>query len=75
VTIEYLDRPPQGWFVFEVMRKKARKSDWIALMVDVDPDDLPGKRTARQFWFDIPGKHRSRDAAWGALQDVIATRH
>src|ERR1019366_6004612 len=38
-AIEYLD-PPRGWFALDVMRRKARKGDWSALMVDVDPDDL-----------------------------------
>ena len=38
--IEYLDRPPPGWFVLDVMRKESPKWDWAALMVDVHPDDL-----------------------------------
>jgi hypothetical protein len=39
-TIE-LDRPPAGWFPLNVMRKEeGRKWDWVALMVDVDPDNL-----------------------------------
>jgi hypothetical protein len=25
-----------GWFVLDVMREKARKSDWVAIMIDVD---------------------------------------
>lgn len=94
MTVEYIDCPTPGWFALDVMRKKPRKWDWAALMVDVDPDDLkncacdfpalfyvnpkdylPGKRTARQCWVNIPGKHRNRDAAWDALQDVIAARH
>ena len=40
IAIEYLDSPPTGWFALDVMRKKARKWDWVALMVDVDPDKL-----------------------------------
>lgn len=95
MTIEYLDRPPPGWFVLDVMKAKStRKWDWVALMVDVDPDDLkncvcefpallyvhpdqyqPGKRVAHQRWLDVPGKHRNRDAAWHALQDLMAARH
>ena len=93
-AIKYLNRPDPGWFALDVMRKEGRKSDWVALMVDVDPDDLkncacdfpalfyvhpkdylPEKRIARQCWVEIPGKHRNRDAAWDALQDVIVTRH
>jgi len=39
--IEYLDRPaPGNWFVLDVMKKTSRKWDWVALMVDVDPEDL-----------------------------------
>ena len=34
-----LDRPPAGWSLLDVMRKEGRKWDWVALMVDVDPDD------------------------------------
>jgi hypothetical protein len=39
-AIEYLDRPPTGWFALNVMRRNKRKWDWVALMVDVHPDDL-----------------------------------
>ena len=35
-----LDLPPPGWFALDVMRTEARKWDWTALMVDVDPDEL-----------------------------------
>jgi hypothetical protein len=38
--IEYLDRPPPGWFVLSVMRTKGRGWDWCALMIDVHPADL-----------------------------------
>jgi len=36
---EYLDCPPTGWFALDVMRKGKQKS-WVALMVDVHPDEL-----------------------------------
>jgi hypothetical protein len=39
-AIEYLDRVPAGWFVLDVMRKETRKWDWVALVIDVNPDDL-----------------------------------
>jgi hypothetical protein len=39
-VMNILDRPPLGWFGLDVMRRKARKWDWCALMVDVPPDDL-----------------------------------
>jgi hypothetical protein len=92
--IEYLDRPPSGWFPLDVMRATPRKWDWCALMVDVDPDDLkhcvvefpalfyvhpdnyrPGEREAQQRFVRIPGKHRSKDAAWTALENMVAKRH
>jgi hypothetical protein len=74
---EYLDRAPSGWFVLEVMRKEWRKWDWVALMIDVPPDDYIARRvvTASSAWVRIPGKHRNQDAAWAALEDMIATRH
>lgn len=77
-AIEHVDRPPSGWFVLDVMRKEWRKWDWVALMVDVDPDSDDFKnytRTRRQCWVRIPGKHRNRDAAWGAFENMMATRH
>jgi hypothetical protein len=51
----------------------ARKWDWVALMIDVHPDDLD--RTTRSGWVRIPGKHRNKDAAWEALENLLATRH
>jgi hypothetical protein len=93
-AIEYVERPPAGWFALDVMRTRSRKWDWVALMVDVDPDDLkncacdfpalffvhpdhyrPGKRVAHQLWLRIKGKHRSRDAACDALNEMMTTRH
>jgi hypothetical protein len=35
----------------------------------------PGDRTAHQCWVRIAGKHRSRDAAWTAIEDMLAMRH
>jgi hypothetical protein len=74
---EYLDRPPPGWFVLDVMPSHKRQDgDWSALLVDLDPDDpgiCPWQR--RDCWFRIPGKHRDRDAASDALSQMMATRH
>jgi hypothetical protein len=71
--IKYLHRPPPGWFVLDVMREKARKQDWVALMVDVDPDEL--EHCTARAWVCVTGKHRNRDDAWDALQDTLETRH
>ena len=79
MTTPFLDRPPAGWFVLDVMKAEARKSDWCALMIDVPPDDFrerrPGALRARECWVRIPGKHKNRDAAWDTLEDMMATRH
>jgi hypothetical protein len=93
-SIEYIDLPPAGWFALDVMRKEARKWNWVALLIDVHPDDLkncacdfpalfyihpkdyqPSDFKAQQRWLRIPGKHRNKDAAWDALEDMMATRH
>jgi hypothetical protein len=31
-----------------------------------------GSRTAREAWVRVPGKHRNKDAAWDALENMIA---
>ncbi len=38
--IDTVDRPPAGWFVLDVLRADARKWDWIALVIDTDPDEM-----------------------------------
>lgn len=76
-----LDHPLAGWFVLDVFRQSSRGWDWCAFMIDVDPDSeafiewQQWRRPARDCWVRIPGKHRSRDAAWDALEDMMATRH
>jgi hypothetical protein len=75
---QVLDRPPQGWFILEVMRRRRRAWDWVALMIDVDPDDFYAGRknlTAPSCSVRIPGKHKTYDAAREAAEDMIATRH
>lgn len=92
---EIVDTPPIGWFPLDVMNRDDKsKKDWVALMIDVHPDDLkhcwcdtaflyvhPNEyqpkegRRAQEAWVSIPGKHRSKRAAWEALQDLLATRH
>ena len=53
-----------------------RTLDWCALMIDMDPDEWPDpSRIAREVWVNIPGKHRNGDAAWEAIENMIATRH
>ena len=38
-ALKHLDQLPAGWFVLDVMRK-SRRWDWVALISDVDFDDL-----------------------------------
>ena len=78
-AIEYLDRPPSGWYVRDVMRIDLSRPYWAALMADVHFDDAPDHaragRRVRDCWVRIPGKHRDRDAAWEAVEEMMATRH
>jgi hypothetical protein len=83
IVIEYLDRLPAGWFALGVLKKDTRRLDWAAHIVDVHPDDLEtrirdyrcGGRAVGEGWLSVPGKHRTADDAWEALQNMIATRH
>jgi hypothetical protein len=56
---------------------RGRKWDWVALMIEVHPDELkhraPG--ATREAWVRIPSKHRNKEAAWDALEDMLVTRH
>jgi hypothetical protein len=75
--IEYLDRPPVGWFALEVMQKEMGSPIWVALMIDCHPEDYRAVqyRVAAWGWVRIAGNHRSREAAWDALEDMMSTRH
>jgi hypothetical protein len=57
-TIEYLDRPPPGWFLLDVMRKEARRWDWCAFMIDVHPDELKHYRSKTAFLYVHPSEYR-----------------
>ena len=58
VTLTYLDRPPPGWFVLDVMRAGARKRNWVALMIDVHPDDLKTYKSKTAFLYIHPDEYR-----------------
>jgi hypothetical protein len=49
--------------------------DFPALFYVHPKDYRPGERKAQQRWVRVPGKHRNKDAAWDAVEDMIATRH
>ena len=49
--------------------------DFPALFFVHPKDYRPGVRKVNQGWVRIPGKHRTRDAAWEALEQMMATRH
>jgi hypothetical protein len=73
--LEFRDRPPSGWFVVHVMRRKRRGRDWVALLIDTDPDDFPRSTPSAECLVRIPGKHRNLEGACDALDDLMATRH
>ncbi len=80
MAIEFIDRPPHGWFLVGVEKKNSRNWDWCAYMIDTDPEVVSGRphwlnRAVGRCWVSIPGKHRNRDGAMTALQDMLATRH
>jgi hypothetical protein len=59
MPIEYLDRAQPGWFVLDVMKQTASKCDWVALMVDVDPDELKNSTCEFPALFYVhPNDHR-----------------
>jgi hypothetical protein len=49
------------------------KTAWLY----VDPDEYrpDERRVAGEAWVRIPGKHRNKDAAWGAAMEMLETRH
>jgi len=59
--------PGPSWFLLDVMRRNERGREWIALIHLVD--------VTCNAWVSIPGKHRNRDAAWDALDRMMAARH
>jgi hypothetical protein len=76
---EYLDRWTPEWRLLWIMRYEQWSWDWAALLVDVEPEEYQSSWTIAQFarvrWLRIPGKHRNRDSARGAFEDLTATRH
>jgi hypothetical protein len=34
-----------------------------------------GSRIAQEAWVRVPGKHRNKEAAWDAVQQMLETRH
>jgi hypothetical protein len=39
-SVKYLDHPPAGWFVLDVLKINSRRWNWAALMIDVPVDQL-----------------------------------
>jgi hypothetical protein len=78
--LEIVNQTPAGWFPLDVMLETdGSKGRWVALMIDFDPGDpkeyRPWPHRAQQLWLRIPGKHKNKNAAWDALQDIMETRH
>ena len=72
-AIVYFDRPPASgdWHVLAIMRRGRRGWDWVALLVDADPDDKSALLTAQERWVLVPGRHRSYDAACDAFGETL----
>ena len=62
------------WYILDVMRKSSRGVQWAALLIDVDPDVDRPCDAGCSCWLDL-GRHKSRDDAWDAALQMIATRH
>ena len=63
-----------GWFIFEV-GEQSDGPGWVALLTDVEPDQiLTGEYPTQLRWLEL-GEHPSRDAAWALAEQLIATRH
>jgi hypothetical protein len=73
--LEYIDRVPERWHVIDVMKRTSRCWDWVTMVFDVDYKTFRKGAKAQSQMVRIPGKHRNRDAACEALEDLMATRH
>jgi hypothetical protein len=65
---------PAGWLVLDVTRKEARSSSWVALLLDVEPDDFKAGASGQPRWLEL-GKHKNLDGAWHHAKEVVATWH
>jgi hypothetical protein len=78
MSLKTLDHPPPDWFVLTVMRAKRRGWDWVALMVDVDPDEMKGcsfsKGSVAFLWVD-PYKHRPGPRVVNECYVRVAGKH
>ena len=52
MTTETIDRLPHGWIVVDICKLKPRSREWVALIAEADPRDVPHARAA---WVQIPG--------------------
>jgi uncharacterized membrane-anchored protein len=80
LTFEPLTLPPlhtkfAARHALVVVRERPPKWDWVVLMVDVLHPDWLMRLPCKTAVVRVPGKHRTRDAAWEAFEDMIATRH
>ena len=66
-TALMIDVDPDNW--------KYCACEFPALFYVHPKEYRPGPRRARQCWFRISGKHRNRDAAYDALEEMMETRH
>jgi hypothetical protein len=69
MTATLLDRPPAGWFILDVMKAGGgRRWEWLALMIDVDRDELKHCLCKTAFLWVHPNEYkpgtRTAQEAW-----------
>lgn len=74
---EHLSAELADWHPLAVMLTHEGADDWVALMIDMDPDEFGRERgrPVQQRWVYVPGLHQDIDSAWEALLDMLETRH
>lgn len=76
--IEILKHPPDHgkWYILDVMKRRSRGRDWVALLIDVEPTLFAADHTVRaqHAWLDL-GRHASLIEAWSHAEDLAQTKH
>ena len=76
-SVTIIDQAPAGWHILDVRRRTNSRTLWAAIMINVPAEEhCSGQHPASSHvWVAVPGKHRTRDAAWDAFEDMLQTRH
>ena len=77
MTIPTLNSPPPGWFILDVMQAERKRTQWVALMIDVDPDVLKYCKAKVAFLYVHPKEYqptRTLREAWVPIAGKYKTR-